>query len=140
MAPDFAALFAFCDLHAARAKPGELRPMYYDRLGFPIPADGVKPAAIVWAERMQAEQRVACDALPDGSRLSTVWLGLDHGMLGPPLFFETMRFTHDTGGDPLDFPTPEGDELVRQLRYGSEEEARAAHYGILRRLRIRLGH
>jgi len=25
-------------------------------------------------------------------RVSTVWLGLDHGFLGPPLFWETMVF------------------------------------------------
>jgi hypothetical protein len=148
---DFAALFAFCDLHASRwpsrrqtdfnrLASADRLPLYYDRHGFPIPAaDGLEPT-LVWAQMMQdpAQQIVARDELPDGSRLSTVWLGLDHGY-GRPLFFETMRFPADSAAE-MEFPDPiDGDETT-QLRYGSEEEALAAHHEILRRLRVRLGH
>jgi hypothetical protein len=167
---DFAELFAFCELHASRLRPGMLLPMavqgfvtgprYFDRQGFPIPAaDGVD-STLAWARMLQdpAQQIVARDELPDGSRLSTVWLGLDHGFGGPPLIFETMRFSADAqemtlaGPDgtehtaayspSMEFPDPFGEpgDMTEQLRYTTEEEALAAHHEILRRLRVRLGH
>lgn len=170
---DFAALFAFCDLHASRVRgsiyerlldveivgPG---PRYYDRQGFPIPAileehvggRGWVMPTLVWAERKSDAEysRVAWDEFPDGSYLSTVWLGLDHGFGGRPLFFETMYFaaevvtmtlpftTHETNFHPtLAFPDPLGaqGETLEQCRYGSEEEALAMHREIARRLRKR---
>ena len=162
---NFGELFAFCDLHASRWRErgrtafnellltGALPnfPNYYDRQGFPIPArDGVEPT-LVWA-RMKQEQdyaRLGWDELPDGSYLSTVWLGLDHSFVGPPLIFETMRFAAETEelrmlpGRPvhpsLDFPDPRDGEETDQLRYTTEEEALASHHEIVRRLRIRLG-
>jgi hypothetical protein len=161
---DFAELFAFCDLHVSRAResvyerlmdtsilgPG---PRYYDRQGFPIPTvDGVEPT-LVWAQmKSDAEySRVARDDFPDGSRLSTVWLGLDHGFGGRPLFFETMYFSGEgeivvmpsgaevEGRPSLEFPDPLGeqDETTTQLRYHSEEEALALHHEIARRIRKR---
>jgi hypothetical protein len=151
---DFAAVFAFCDLHASRLRPvdrlgllGGWSILYYDRQGFPLPSDparGLEPT-LVWAElHANPDYRiVAWDKLPDGSWLSTVWLGLDHG-IGRPLFFETMRFTAARDerlvGSTLAFPDPTDGEDTTQLRYGSEEEALAAHHEILRRLRMRLGH
>jgi hypothetical protein len=145
---DLTELFAFCDLHASRWRlhPGGWWPrsiLYYDRQGFPIPADaarGLEPT-LVWAElSTQADYKiVARDEVPDGSRLSTVWLGLDHSFGSAPLFFETMRFPADSAAE-LEFPDPKTDEPTTQLRYGSEEEALAAHHEILRRLRLRLGH
>lgn len=179
---DFGALFAFCDLHVSRCVarrtldltryavmtdferetlgPG---PRYYDRAGFPIPAiledhpDGrgwIMPT-LVWAEMRERESCiVAVDALPDGSRLSTVWLGLDHGFGGRPLIFETMRFAAESvpvelpsGGvvdahPDLDFPDPFGapGEMTNQLRYTTEEEALAAHHEIVRRIVLTTGH
>jgi len=131
--------------------------MYYDRAGFPIPADGMVPAPIMWAMLMERPgyQCVALDELPDGSCLSTAWLGLDHG-LGheQPLIFETMRFSGSrevmimpgSGREvlhrrPLPFPVPGGepDEETEGLRYTTEEEALAAHHEIRRRLVLRLG-
>jgi hypothetical protein len=149
---DFAALFAFCDLHASRwpsrrqtdfnrLAGAERLPLYYDRHGFPIPGD-VRESVLAWA-RLHADRTysvLAHDELPDGSRLSTVWLGLDHGHgYGHPLFFETMRLPADSAAA-LEFPDPIDGEETTQLRYGSEEEALAAHHEILRRLRVRLGH
>jgi hypothetical protein len=170
---DFSALFAFCDLHASRwhlRSPLEkldmilsdepLPPRYFDRQGFPIPGDDAAglPPCIVWARRFEGEgNRVAWDELPDGSYLSTVWLGIDHSFLmGPPQLFETMRFhgaTHVvrmlspseaplemTGRESLDFQDPVDGEWTSGLRYSTEEEALAAHHEIVRRFRIREGH
>lgn len=150
--PEIAHLFAWCDLHVSRWRTHPVtagfisRPMYYDRQGFPIPADGSVPAAIMWAMHMERDgyQRVAWDELPDGSHLSTAWLGLDHGFMGPPLIFETMRFAAappETFRPSLPFPDPFGEpnEETEQLRYTTEEEALAAHHEIRRRLVLRLG-
>lgn len=136
---------------------------YYDRQGFPLPGMALDPweesATKKWAELSQNQEyvRVAWDELPDGSYLSTVWLGLDHGWSGRPLFFETMRFgheyeheilaldgttTHMKARETLDFPDIFGEPgaMTSQDRYGSEEEALAAHHEIVRRLRIQEGH
>ncbi len=150
MRPDFTALFAFCDLHATRIAALEattpfetplalrLELSYSDRQGFPLPH-------LDWARLLEDPEYklVARDELPDGSLLSTVWLGLDHALSGRPLFFETMRFARARGHpsrETIDFPDPETGEAITQLRYGSEEEALAAHHEILARLRVRLGH
>ena len=86
---DFAELFAWCDLHASRvgALPYGVRPSYFDRKGFPIPAEIVSPfeqvipETIAWGKLHDDIEyvRLARDVLPDGSELSTVWLGMDHG-------------------------------------------------------------
>jgi hypothetical protein len=161
---DVTALFAFCDLHVTRVcrswddmirlpdLGSELSwPRYFDRQGFPIPmVDGVDPT-LVWArmKRNHDDTIVAVDELPDGSRLSTVWLGLDHGLGGPPLIFETMRFARDVtethwriAGKPRTFPDPFGEpgDTTDQLRYTTEEEALAAHHEIVRRIVVREGH
>ena len=148
MRPDFAELFAWCDLHTSRWRTLPVthgfisRPMYYDRDGFAIPSNGPLPVVLVWAQMLERDREVAHDELPDGSFLSTVWLGLDHGFMGPPLIFETMRFgPHGPPGMARAFPDPFGEpgEETEQLRYTTAEEALAAHHEILRRLRLRLG-
>lgn len=170
--PDFANLFAWCDLHASRLH-GALdeplirrlldRPRYFDRQGFPIPGDqsDQHAATMTWAHLMSRHDYVVVcqDDLPDGGLLSTVWLGLDQAWVGPPVFFETMRFAaHELPAEDIqiggvthtvpahhpseDFPNifADGDETTSQLRYGSEEEARAAHHAILRKIRKQEGH
>ena len=148
----------------------ESLPMYYDRQGFPIPADpdeastepGWMLPVLQWAKLKQDREysRVAYDDLPDGSYLSTVWLGLDHSHgMGPPLIFETMRFAGEeseatvprplrdglftmTYHESLEFPDifdAEGG-TTEQLRYMTEEEALAAHHEIVRRIVLREGH
>lgn len=62
---------------------------YYDKEGRPI-------TLLEWAHLFEdkAYCRIAEDTLDDGTWISTVWLGLDHG-LGlsvRPLIFETMVF------------------------------------------------
>lgn len=56
--------------------------------------------------------------LSDGRRVSTVFLGVDHGYGGVPLLFETMVF--GVSGDSLD-----------QQRYSTEDEARQGHAEIV---------
>jgi len=159
---EIARLFDWCDLHTSRWRTLPVtagfisRPLYYDRQGFAIGADGDTPAVIVWAQLNERPdyRSVALDDLPDGSMLSTVWLGIDHGFMGPPLIFESMRFSgsHEVMVMPgssrevayrpsLPFPVPGGepDEETEGLRYTTEEEALAAHHEIRRRLVLRLG-
>jgi hypothetical protein len=143
---DFAELFSFCDLHASRcALDGWFyhRPMYYDRQGFPIPSRDGKSPTLVWAD-MSADRDykiVRQDLLPDGTMLSTVWLGLDHAWAGPPRIFETMRFSNEGDGAVLEFPDPREDGTeTEQLRYCTEEEALAHHDRIVILLKRRLLH
>lgn len=141
----FAELFAFCDMHASRIRGYAWnRPLYFDRQGFPLPSDGVEPAVLAFARLLENREYavLAQDELPDGSLLSTVWLGLDHGLGGPPLIFETQRFGHrrKRRRASLEFPEPRTGDPVSCLRYASEEQALAAHHEIVRRLRVRLGH
>ena len=155
---DFASLFAFCDLHASRiwrSNPRVRKTLgYYDRQGFPIP----QPPEVDWwkpfLDRTVSEERtVAEDELPDGSVLSTDWMGIDTAKDGPPLIFETSRVSRakvaeSTTGEllryrsVLTFPDPAHPTGRRTVFLGSasEEEALAKHHEILRRLRVRLGH
>lgn len=88
------------------------RPMHYDREGRPIE---------MWQWCMLVEsfdyKVIEKSQLPDGTEVSTVWLGLDHGFGGgPPLIFESMTF-----------PPPGSEAKQDQDRYVTEEEARAGH-------------
>ena len=61
-----------------------------------------------------ADRRVAETVLPDGVRISTVFLGLDHSLSsGKPILFETMIF----GGEHNEY----------QERYATWEEAEIGH-------------
>ena len=88
---------------------------YYDRTGQPL-AD-----ITAWAKLHDDIQyrRVAETTVPDGTWISTVWLGLDHNLFdgGRPLIFETMVFPSKDG------PKHELD----QVRYSTEAEAIAGH-------------
>lgn len=66
-------------------------------------------------------KRVAYDELPGDVKVSTVWLGLDHGFAGKPLIFETMVF-----GGPL---------AEEQERYSTLTEAMAGHAAMLERVK-----
>ncbi len=68
-------------------------------------------------------KRVAETTLPDGTWVSTVWLGLDHQYGdGPPLIFETMVFQDKDNLDERD-----------QERYSTEAEALAGHEAMVER-------
>ena len=80
-----------------RADRGHDMSEYYvlDEHGDPIPVED----HLIWARWFESHteaRRLAEDRLPDGRRVSTVFLGLDHQLVdGPPLFFETMAFDPD---------------------------------------------
>jgi hypothetical protein len=62
---------------------------YYDRKGKPL------PDWMAWTRKnADPEYRhVASTVLPDGKRVSTIWIGLNYSSgRGPPLIFETMVF------------------------------------------------
>lgn len=71
-------------------------------------------------------KRVALTEFPDGTTISTVWLGMDHQWGdGPMQIFETMVF-----GSALD---------QSQWRYASEEQALRGHAETLELVRLELG-
>lgn len=88
----------------------------YDRDGRPL-------ELLDWARKSEdkAYKQVAYDEFP-GGRVSTVWLGLDHGWGGELEIFETMVF-----GGPLN---------EEQVRYATLEEAEKGHVDMLQRARI----
>lgn len=93
---------------------------YYDRHGQPITFDRYLEL-LRDDEPDRAYSRIALDDVGD-VRVSTVWLGLDHGWgTERPVIFETMVF-----GGPLD------EEVVR---YSTESEARAGHAAMVQRVK-----
>ena len=81
---------------------------------------------LTWAQWFgQHDRRLARDVLPDGRVISTVFLGLDHNMLGgPPEIFETLVFA---GADVLD--------VSECQRYATRAQALAGHQRLVARLR-----
>ena len=68
----------------------------------------------VWAEWFETADRHVRDTARDEVRVSTVFLGLDHGFgLGPPQLFETMVFVNGSSVD--------------CERYSTWDEAEAGH-------------
>ena len=90
---------------------------YFDKAGQPISFNK-------WIELSCVDptyHQVACDVLADGTRISTVWLGLNHNLqLGRPLIFETMVFSQ----------RPELSERYC-WRYSTLAEAEAGHAAAL---------
>lgn len=89
-------------------------PLYFDRRGEPVTLRR-------WSELQRDRRyRTVVVTASRGLLVSTVWLGIDHGMgLGPPIIFETMIFPDPTG------PTL-GDELYC-ARYATEAAAKIGH-------------
>jgi hypothetical protein len=77
--------------------------------GIPMPADDLEAWALWWT---QEDRQVALDDVGE-ARVSTVFLGIDHGFLGVPMLYETMIF-----GGPLD---------QYQERYTLREQAIEGH-------------
>lgn len=84
---------------------------YYDRQGKPMPCSA-------WLETLtnQEARLVGYARFPDGTYVSTVWLGLEHGRdnQGRPIIFETMVFTA-------------ANEDLFHCRYATEDDALAGH-------------
>lgn len=95
----------------------------------------VCPNLFKWGRFMSQlrRRRVAESYLTDGSRVSTMFMGLDMGMgrifahAGPPLLFETMVFLNPHARDYDD----EGFEDIDQLRYSTWTEAFRGHYHLV---------
>ena len=93
----------------------QYHPMYFRMDGTPY--EGENPV-LQWGKDFEnvAARRIGDAKLPNGYRVSTVWLGLDHNHWGgPPLIFETMVF-----------PIDSFDELQTE-RYSTLKEAKAGH-------------
>lgn len=89
---------------------------YYSRTGEPI--------TIQELIAIDRDNRVALDKLPNGYRVSTIWLGLDHQYSdGPPLIFETMVFPQDSWSE------------EECKRYSTEEQALAGHAAMVEKWR-----
>lgn len=86
---------------------------FYDRHGAPI------TSLLAWADKFETPsyRRIAETTLPDGTWISTVWLGRNHAFGdGPPLIFETMVFR-----------SPDDLTHLDSERYSTEAEAVAGH-------------
>lgn len=91
---------------------------YYFRDGTACPEE-------VWAKKLSdyKYKRVLETTLPDGTWVSTVWLGMDHGFGGgPPLIFETMVF-----------PSMDNMQDKDCERYSTEAEAIAGHKAMVKK-------
>lgn len=73
----------------------------------------VKCDMMTWARWFETADRHVRDTIQGDVRVSTVFLGLDHGFGGPPLLFETMAFV--------------GHDSVELDRYATWDEAEAGH-------------
>ena len=80
-----------------------------------------------WAQWFETAERHVAEDVVEGFRVSTVFLGLDHGFRhrGPPVVFESMIFS------------PDGDAEAME-RYTTWEEAEAGHARMLQGLREEL--
>lgn len=122
------------------------RPMYFRRNGTPIwygPGEAnAHRATIEWARLFEDfdNRRVRDTTLPNGIRVSTVWLGLNHAFdpKATPEIFESMAFAaemkvHKGGEGSLFTRDFEYHEELGCERYGSEEEAIRGHMGMCER-------
>lgn len=91
----------------------------------PVETDDV----VAWGQMMQnlSKRLVAVDMI-DGTRVSTVFLGMDHGFgrRGPPVLWETMVFGPNGGGQECE-------------RYRSLDEAKLGHALMIARVLKRRG-
>lgn len=95
--------------------------MYWilDEYGEPVPAGADEFSK--WFGSSFSERTVAMDDVDEDLRVSTVFLGINHGMIGEePILFETMVF-----GGPLDGEC---------RRYTTRDKALAGHARLLARV------
>ena len=91
--------------------------VYYQRNGEPYPGDEETQAAAVSHDFTDENKVVKQETLPNGVRVSTVWVGLDRSYgHGPPLIFETVALRSE--GDPF---------CVDQRFYPTQDKALAGH-------------
>ena len=111
-----------------------LGPMYLDRCGNPITLGR-------WMDLSHdpSYKRVALTEVGGVWHVSTVWLGHNHGMGGPPLIFETMVFeiAESHGYVPAsrwgdEFAYSFHEDVGEQWRYSTEAQAREGHEVMVR--------
>jgi len=104
--------------------------------------DGEQIPMMEWARLLEMiEYRVvAYDEVGVSVKVSTIWLGLDHGMGeifgGPPLIFETMVFTFRDEPYTMPSGTEYWWEGVEQYRYSTYEQAIDGHAKILNMVQV----
>lgn len=103
------------------------RPSWYRRDGTPFPDGAYTEIEQCLTDR--AYKRVAQTTLPDGTWISTVWLGIDHQFIDtePPLIFETMVFWSEENLSELDM-----------ARYATEAEAQTGHDAMVTKWRMKI--
>lgn len=85
--------------------------------------------------------RVALTTLPDGSYVSTVFLGLDHSFGdGPPLLFESMAFEAEEKEFFIGDKMHKYHEELMQERYSTWDEAELGHKTMVVELEYRLSN
>ena len=97
---------------------------YYDRQGNEL-ADNMA-GIMEWGKLREDPnyKRIAETTLPDGTWISTVWIGIDHQFgKGPPLIFESMAFESKDNLDECECD-----------RYSTEAEALAGHEAMVKRM------
>lgn len=95
--------------------------LYFDKNGVSITMHEM--AALRASEEYSVIRKTV---LPNGSLVSTVWLGIDHGYNSPvPIVFETMSFKRGDNGE-IDWGG------VHSNRYATEEEAIKGHEHIVK--------
>jgi hypothetical protein len=113
---------------------GRDRGMYWilDANHRPVPADQLE-----WARWFgNFENRRVAETFTEFYRISTVFLGLDHGWgKGPPITFETMAFEKE--GHEIELP--EGIKMLVHedidcVRYSSWDDAVDGHHTMVRRI------
>ncbi len=84
------------------------RPLFYK-------LEGTKavPSDLEGADKVFQSERRVCDTTIGDTRVSTVFLGVDCALIGPPVLFETFCFGGSYDGD--------------QERYSTWDEAETGH-------------
>lgn len=110
--------------------PRPARPSFYilDGRREPVPCNDIGKWGS-WFERHKkaGKHRLAhSELVRNGNKcyVSTVFLGLDHAISGPPILFETMVFNGPMDG--------------HQIRYHTREEALAGHWEVVRQAEAEL--
>jgi hypothetical protein len=98
-----------------------------DGAGNPVPCDNT----VVWAKWFEAANRHVGDTRVGESRVSTVFLGLDHNFgSGPPVLYESMVFLESGSNGTMERYRTRAEALVghQQLVRAIEAETQLAHY------------
>ena len=94
--------------------------LFFDKSGKPISRDE-------WADLTTTEYKTIKREEVGNLSVSTIWLGMNFALFGPPLIFETMVFA-------------DGHEIVYQDRYTTMEDALTGHKEALKWAKLASKH